>query len=349
MNTSLLVGLLSAAVVLVAILAPLYLSQVLRRRERRAARQRVADLALAMQAFLNREAPAAVLRRAVREAGPAAVWTALDAVAPRAAGRRRLGEALDRWAPLAHERHALRGEDPPRRAVAAHRLGLLASRRARKALRRALRAGPEVVTAAAALALARAGDGRALRHVLGHPDALARRSPRARFALLRAFGRKARPALHAALDADALDPQLARAAIEALGAARYRAATGSVERRLQHAEPEVRVAAARALGQLGAGDHVISLRRALEDPHWPVRAQAARALGRLRARHCEDALAECLSDPAWWVRRHAAYALAELGEPGWRALQDVERASPDPYARDMAREVIEGGWLRDAG
>jgi HEAT repeat protein len=203
------------------------------------------------------------------------------------------------------------------------------------------------VAAAAALALARAGDAWALRRVLGQRGLLARRSPRARAALLRAFGPRALPLIHAALDADGMDPQLARAAIETLGAARHRAATASVERRLRDPEPEVRVAAARALGRMGAGDHVISLRRALEDPHWPVRAQAARALGRLRARHCEDALAECLSDPAWWVRRHAAYALGELGEPGWRALKDIVRASPDPYAREMAQEVLDGGWQRD--
>jgi HEAT repeat protein len=348
MRTAFLPWALGTLVVLAAIVAPWYLASVVRRRARGAVRERLHDLAYVLGAFLSREAPASVLRRAVRGLDPAAVWTALEAVAPRAAGRRRIGEALDRWPGLAGEQHALRGDDPVRRVLAAHRLSLVASRRARKALRRAMKRGPEVVAAAAALALARAGDGWALRRLIAHPGSIAHRSPRTRTGLLRAFGSGALPILHKALDGESLDPQLARAAIEALGAVRHRAAIGAVERRLRDAEPEVRVAAARALGRMGAGDHVISLRRALEDPHWPVRAQAARSLGRLRARHCENALAECLSDPAWWVRRHAAYALAEMGEPGWRALQDVVHASPDPYAREMAKEVLDGGWLRDS-
>uniref|UniRef100_A0A832MK44 HEAT repeat domain-containing protein n=1 Tax=Eiseniibacteriota bacterium TaxID=2212470 RepID=A0A832MK44_UNCEI len=348
MRTSLLVWALAGAVVAAAVAAPLYLAAAIRRRARREARARAHDLAYVIGAFLRREAPRAVLRRAVAGVDADTVWRTLDAIAPRARGRRALGAALDRWPGLSEERHALRGDDTPRRAVAAHRLGLLASRRARKALRRALKHAPEPVAAAAALALARAGDAWALRQVLDRPQRLAHRSPRARFALLRAFGPRALPAIHDALERDAVDPQLARAALETLGAAGYTPATASIERRLHDPEPELRVAAARALGRLGAGAHVISLRRALQDPHWPVRAQAARALGRLRAAHCEDALADCLSDPAWWVRRHAAYALAELGEPGWRALQEIARVSPDPYARDMAAEVIEGGWRRDS-
>jgi hypothetical protein len=48
-----------------------------------------------------------------------------------------------------------------------------------------------------------------------------------------------------------------------------------------------------------------------------------------------------MSDPVWWVRHHAAYALADLGEEGQAMLRAVLRSSPDPYARDMAREALE--------
>jgi HEAT repeat protein len=204
------------------------------------------------------------------------------------------------------------------------------------------------LVAIALLGLARAGDGFALRFTLEHPAAVARRSPRYRFALLRAFGPKSLPVLHDAVDRGVLDPQLTRAAIEALGSGRYRAAAPSIARRLRDEEPELRVAAARALGQLEASEHTVSVRRALDDPHWAVRAQAAKALGRMHAHHCEEALAAKLSDSAWWVRRHAAYALADLGEPGQLTLANVVRNSTDRYAREMAREALDHDWSRES-
>jgi hypothetical protein len=42
------------------------------------------------------------------------------------------------------------------------------------------------------------------------------------------------------------------------------------------------------------------------------------------------------------VRRHAACALREFGREGRHELERIARGSPDPYARDMAREVLEG-------
>jgi len=73
-----------------------------------------------------------------------------------------------------------------------------------------------------------------------------------------------------------------------------------------------------------------------------VRAQAARALGRTRSGLAILALPARLTDPAWWVRRHAAYALREFGREGRRELERIAHGSPDPYARDMAREALEG-------
>jgi HEAT repeat protein len=57
-------------------------------------------------------------------------------------------------------------------------------------------------------------------------------------------------------------------------------------------------------------------------------------------------LAQALTDSSWWVRRHAAYALMALGEDGPEALRRIAASSPDAYARDMAREVLDGGFGR---
>ena len=85
---------------------------------------------------------------------------------------------------------------------------------------------------------------------------------------------------------------------------------------------------------------------ALQDEEWPVRAQAARALGRIRAPMALLELPSRLTDSAWWVRRHAAYALIEFGEEGAAELRRIAGGSPDPYARDMAREALEAGPRR---
>jgi hypothetical protein len=49
------------------------------------------------------------------------------------------------------------------------------------------------------------------------------------------------------------------------------------------------------------------------------------------------------------VRRHAAYALAQLGPAGRTALHNAATAAPDRYARDIAHEALEGGFLKAMG
>ena len=259
----------------------------------------------------------------------------------RGPGWLRLSRALADCPHLEHERRALREESPWRRELAARRLGLLFSSASRQALRAALPEGPELVTAAAARALARYRDPAALHWLLAHPGAVARRPHRLRVALLRAFGRRGLPAMAAALERGTGEAAMDRALIETLGLARHLAARHAIERRLREGDVEQRVAAARALGHMEAADCATSLIGALQDQAWPVRAQAARALGELRAEIALLALPARLTDPAWWVRRHAAHALREFGIEGRRELERIAARSPDRYARDMAREVLD--------
>jgi len=42
------------------------------------------------------------------------------------------------------------------------------------------------------------------------------------------------------------------------------------------------------------------------------------------------------------VWTHTAYALREFGMEGHRELERIAQASPGPFVRDMAREVLEG-------
>jgi len=255
---------------------------------------------------------------------------------------RALGRALARHPHVRAECAALAGDSPWRRELAARRLGFVRAPSTRRALWRVLDQGPEPLRLAAIRALGAHRDGTALRWVLAHPQAFVRRSPRAHVALLAAFGPAALPVLATAIEQGTGDPAMDRAAIECLGLGAHVAARFAVERRLRDPDMEVRVAAARALGRMRAEDCGRGLLNCLTDPAWQVRALACLALGHIRASVGLLALPARLTDSTWWVRRHAAWALAQLGDEGRAELTRIAAASPDPYARDMARAALEG-------
>ncbi len=261
-----------------------------------------------------------------------------------------LARSLSRSAHLARERRVLAGSEPAaRRELAARRLGLLPSARARRVLRLALVRGPENVSLAAARSLARHRDLQALRWLLEHPATLSHRPLPALSGLLRAFGPGARALLIAALEQGLIETRLECASIDALGVSRCLSARGSIAQRLVSPHLELRVAAARALGRLGMGEAIPALAMALTDPNWPVRAMAAQALGRLSATPAVEALCDCVGDRSWWVRHHAAYALLGLGDEGRDALCELAARSNDRYAREMAREALDMGGARGTG
>ena len=343
--------LLAITVVLAVIALTTFVVRALERRARLGGnRQRVA-LADSVRRFLDGSLPATQLFRATERLGEGTCWTVLEALSLRLTRREwlSLSGALARSRHAAAERRAMVSDSPWRRVLAARRLGLLRSRASWRALRRAMVRGPAMVTHAAAIALARYRDRGALRWILAHQETLASRHRNALVALLKAFGRSGLPVVAEALARGGSLPRFGLAMIDALGAARYRPARPCFERFLAEGGLDQRIAAARALGLAGDAGCATALLVALEDEAWQVRAQAARALGRLRAAPASEALAHGLTDPSWWVRRHAAYALAELGDHGQAALRLILASSADRYARDMAREALDGEFARRAG
>jgi HEAT repeat protein len=338
--------LLAVIVIMAVIAAAFAVVTSHRRRVRQEARSSAHALERRFADFLAGRASADALRDAAERADGSAFWTALEssALGLEADDCERLASALGDGVHAEVERDLLEDDSPWRRELAARRLGLVRVPAARRALRRAMVRGPEPVRYAAALALGRARDIGALRWLLKHPAALARRTPRGRIAVLSAFGPGAIAELHAALLRAGGDPTLERAIIEILGLAGHGVASPAIEKRLREPDLELRIAAARALGRLQASASANALLEALQDGDWQVRAQAARALGRMRSPLAVHALAASLTDRSWWVRRHAAYALAELGDEGRKALRNAASGSEDPYARDMAREALDGGF-----
>jgi HEAT repeat protein len=336
---------LGLAVVLAIIAIAIYAVRAHGRRHRRHSRRARAEFARLFSRFIDRRLTARELLRAVEAADEALVWTVLESLSTRLNRPRwiRLSRALLRSRHAAAERRALADDSPWRRCLAARRLALLRSRASWRALRRAMVRGPEMVTMAAATALARYRDRGALRWIIANPGSLERRNRNALVALLRGFGRSGLPVISGGLLRGVTNPRLELAMIDTLGLGGYRPGRPSLEQRLMKGDLDVRVAAARGLGLLQAVECATTLIHALKDDDWQVRAQAARALGRVRAPLATHALAARLTDPSWWVRHHAAYALMEMGEDGQNALRQTVAGSKDPYARDMAREALEGG------
>jgi hypothetical protein len=343
------ISILSLACIGSAVALAFLVARAANRSTRGNRRQRTARLLQMLTGRVAGHVPGNALRTAAREAAAEQFWDAMEAIAStlRRRERMQLAQSLARNRHVIAERRALlHGETPVRRELAARRLGLLPSSRQQPGLRRALVQGPEPVRLAAARALAPLRDLDALRWLCEHPESVATRPLPMLSGMMRSFGPGARALLIGALDRGIAVPRFECAVLDALGITRCRSARERIETRLRSDAVDVRVAAARALGRLGMGEAIPALILALSDPAWPARAQAAHSLGRLRATPAVDALAERVADAAWWVRHHAAYALAAVGPEGRDALCELIVRSPDPYAREMAREALDRGALR---
>ena len=85
----------------------------------------------------------------------------------------------------------------------------------------------------------------------------------------------------------------------------------------------------------------------LRDDSPDVRTSAILALQRLESYESVVAIGRSMSDPAFRVRRQAGNALDEMGPAGQLVLRQMLQAT-DPFARDMARQVLDGSMSQSA-
>lgn len=112
-------------------------------------------------------------------------------------------------------------------------------------------------------------------------------------------------------------------------------------------DARLREMTANALGG-GTGLGAIDLLHELiGDDEASVRAAAISALARLESRESVGIIGQMLADREWRVRRAAGYALDGLGAAGQLILRRALTHS-DPYARDMARQVLDGSMALSA-
>jgi HEAT repeat protein len=221
---------------------------------------------------------------------------------------------------LSHLMGLLRPTEPgPVRAAAVEALGELPAAEAGDALLAALRDPEEEVRQAAAVALGRRKEARAVEP------------------------------LRQALDEASNPPWLRGEAARALGQIGDAAALPSLVRGLEGADAFVRKCCAQALGALGdaqalgaLGDAqaVAPLVAALPGAEKEVREAVASALGRLKARQALPQLLELLQDAEEPVREAAAEAVAAVGDAeAVEPLAQVLRQGAAP-ARQLAADLL---------
>jgi HEAT repeat protein len=110
------------------------------------------------------------------------------------------------------------------------------------------------------------------------------------------------------------DPEVATAAVRALGAVGDRGAVPKLERALTSLDPEVAAAAVESLTQLRKGDPTWRERllRLAHAPKLPIRLAAVRALGSFCDESLVPQMVAWLDDKDWSVREAAIVALGDL-------------------------------------
>lgn len=154
--------------------------------------------------------------------------------------------------------------------------------------------------------------------------------------LFRAGARASRPVAEFLERDDLDDPVPALTVAASLVDARLAAAS---MRWVANPDPAARAAAAGVLVALGDAAASERLRALLADDDAQVRAVAADGLGRLQHWPAAGEIAAALADPAFAVRRAAGLALRRQGGTGQLYLRR-SLGSPDPFAADMARQVL---------
>ncbi|MEV1289852.1 HEAT repeat domain-containing protein [Micromonospora sp. NPDC049679] len=345
-----LLGISTAAALLIAVLrAARGLRQ--RRRAERAAAPRRALLALAAggEGAPELEAVAGMPDDAWRAVEP----TALDLLAKvRGEARESLAEVFARRGVVARALRDLRDGRPITQARAAELLGRLGRREAVPALcslvadprahsRRGTVTGVRAELRVVAIrALGRLGDPSAVAPLvssLGGADPAP--SQLVAHALIQ-LGPDAAPALMTALNAP--QPLVRMTVLDALG----RLGAAGAEQRvaaLLHDDPSpsVRETAATALGRLGTGSALRPLLDAANsDESLALRASAVRALGQLGAREAIAPLTALIASPHYRIAHEAAGALRRLGSAGHATLRELAGRSGTDGAGAHAREAL---------
>lgn len=107
-------------------------------------------------------------------------------------------------------------------------------------------------------------------------------------------------------------------------------------------EPELAAAAIRALGRCGHPAASRTLLAAMDSPDWQIRAEAADAVGRIGLDTAMERLSGLLADGEWAVRYAAGKALRSLGPAGIETLRRIAQDEGSRSQRTASMVLAEG-------
>lgn len=106
--------------------------------------------------------------------------------------------------------------------------------------------------------------------------------------------------------------------------------------------PELAAAAIRALGRCGHPATSVTLMAAMDSPDWQIRAEAVEAAGRIGLDTAVERLCGLLADGEWAVRYAAGKALKALGPAGIEALHRIAEDEGSRSQRTASMVLTEG-------
>jgi HEAT repeat protein len=236
------------------------------------------------------------------------------------------------------------------RRNAAERLGYFGDASIVPALEKLLHDETLEVRFAAARALVRLGDIRAMEQVLQALDIPGEMVQRRVAEILFDLGAPAIEPLLAILEtrAEQFSENARTVMVRLLGMLHAREAVPTLTRLLKDPDVSLRVNAVRSLATIGDRTCIPAICEHVKDEAWEVRTSVMHALGRLQATEKIPGIVEAMGDPVWWVRFASAQALYSLGKPGIQALQNGMQDHADRYAREMCRQILQEHKIQDS-
>lgn len=112
-----------------------------------------------------------------------------------------------------------------------------------------------------------------------------------------------------------------------------------LESQLNHANDEIRIRSLKAIYKIGMVIDPKKYVRFTTSPIWEERLMHTKVLGNLSFTYALPYLQQLLQDDSWWVRLQAAEIIGK-DKRSTEILQRFIETANDPYAIDMAREVL---------
>ncbi len=229
-----------------------------------------------------------------------------------------------------------------KRALAAHRLGLVKAIEAKDALLKALLDKDDVVILNAAAALLKMRDHNLIKEVLGILLKNQLLTEQLFAEILFASGDPNAIEILAETEIDGFSLPSRIKVIDFMGFSTNKAeGVPKLIYMLKNSQnDEETIHLIKALGNMASEESILILIDQLKSEHPVIRSQAASALGALKDERTIMPLSPLLEDPDWFCRHHAASAIYRIGESGKRFLRGILTQTEDPYAKDIINHFL---------